>query len=120
MWLQHAVEMKKNNNGKFDELYLVLFIVIVAIVISVYDYRRSPSSIEAEKITQKIMDHHDISFASNGIIDEAKLKQIREMNYEELKSILDTKSDFCIYIEDEYGNLILEKGPENLDSDYCK
>lgn len=112
---------KHHKPKKFDELYLVLLIVIIAIAISIYDYHKGPSPIEAEKITQKLLDHHDMGFASDGVIDEAKLKQIQEMNYEELKNVLDIKSDFCISIEDEYGNLILAKGSEKLSSDgYCK
>lgn len=53
------------------------------------------------------MDNHSISFATNGIINENKLKEIKNMNYDDFKKSINAKNDFCIYFEDEKGNIVL-------------
>ena len=39
-------------------------------------------------------------------VDKEKLKQLSDMDYEELKQELNLKYDFCMYFEDEQGNII--------------
>lgn len=46
----------------------------------------------------------------NGKINETKLIELSQKDYEELKRIFGTDSDFCIFIEDENGKLILING----------
>ncbi|MBI3034980.1 hypothetical protein HYY71_01535 [Candidatus Woesearchaeota archaeon] len=77
---------------------------------------------EAEKITGMILDDHSISFANNGIIDENKLREIKSIGYDDFKEMLKVKNDFCIYIEDGNGNVILSKGSSKLGKDgiFCR
>ena len=111
---------------KIDEITLVLIVVFIALVIGVYTkgtkMNSKPGIMEAEKITEIIMDNHKISFASNGIIDKNKLKRIQSMSYEEFKKSLSINNDFCILLEDTNGNIILSKGSSKLNSDgiYCR
>ena len=109
-------------NFKIDEITLILIVAILAIVVSFYDNTKNQGSIEAEKITSLVLDDHDFSFASNGIIDADKLKQMQSIDYSKLKKFLNVKKDFCIYIEDGNGNLLLAKGYNKLSEDglYCK
>ena len=109
-------------NFKIDEITLVLIVVVLAIVVSFYDSKNNSGSIEAEKITSLVLDSHDISFASNGTIDANKLKEMQGMDYNKLKNFLKVKNDFCIYIEDGNGNLLLAKGYSKMSEDglYCK
>ena len=37
---------------------------------------------------------------------EEKVESLEEMNYDEIKSMLGIKSDFCIFFEDITGNLV--------------
>ena len=109
------------SNFKIDEVTLVLIVALIAMVVSINNKVNEPK-MEAEKITEIILDEHEISFANNGIINEAKLKEIQDMNYKEFKKSLNAKNDFCIYIEDVNGNIILAKGSSKLNEDglHCK
>lgn len=107
----------KKPNYKIDEISLVLVVAIIAIAVSFYEYNKKPVPIGAEKITGLLLDSHDISFASGGVIDSDKLKEVQKMDYIQLKNRLNVKEDFCMYIEDENGNIILAKGSAKLIKD---
>lgn len=107
----------KKHNFKIDEIALVLIVAFLAIIVSVYDKLNKPAVIEAEKITEMILDEHYISFANNGIVDENKLREVQNMDYGDFKASLKIKNDFCIYIEDGNGNIILAKGSSKLEGD---
>ena len=118
-WLSQAVDkMEKRNkkpNFKIDEIMLVLIVVVITVVVSIYDKKNHPNSIEAEKITELILDHNDISIVSQGSsIDQQKIKDIQEMSYSQLKGYFNVKNDFCIYIQDGNGDIILAKGSSKL------
>ena len=104
-------------NFKIDEILLVFIVAIISIVVVVFDKLNEPAEMEAEKITEMILNEHDISFANNGIVDENKLKEIQNMDYKDFKNSLKAKNDFCVYIEDENGNLLLAKGSSKLNGD---
>ena len=112
----------KKFNFKIDEIVLVLMVAIVAIAVISYEKSRSISPIEAEKITAMILDDHEISFVNGGVVNESKLREVQSLDYKELKEELNAKKDFCIYMEDENGNIILDKSSEKLskDSSACK
>lgn len=115
------VDMRKIS-FKIDEIMLVLIVAVIAIAVSVYDRLNEPAGMEAEKITDMILDDHSISFANNGIIDEKKLAEVQNIDYNDFKKSLKAKNDFCIYIEDENGNVLLAKGSPKLSGDglYCR
>jgi hypothetical protein len=46
------------------------------------------------------------TFIYNSKVDEAKLIGVSNLSYESLKNNLGVSSDFCIYFEDENGNLV--------------
>ncbi|MBI2652313.1 hypothetical protein HYX00_02500 [Candidatus Woesearchaeota archaeon] len=105
----------KKSKWKIDEITLVLIVAVIAMVVSVYDKANEPKITEAEKIIGLVTDEHSISFANNGIIDENKLREIKDMSYNDFKKSLNVKNDFCIYIEDGDGNVIFAKGSLRLD-----
>ena len=110
------------SNFKIDEITLVLIVALIAMIANVYDKLNKPVGMEAEKITEMILNEHTTSFANNGIVDENKLNEVKNMNYKEFKNSLNAKNDFCIYIEDANGNIILAKGSSKLNGDglHCK
>ena len=112
----------KRLNFKIDEITLVFIVAVIAVIVVVYNKLSEPTGMEAEKITEMILDEHSISFANNGIVDENKLEEIKNMGYDEFKKSLNVKNDFCIYLEDGNGNIILAKGSSKLNDDglYCK
>lgn len=101
---------------KIDEITLVLIVAIIAMIASVYK-NDGMENVEAEKLTEMILDDHTVSFANNGIVDQDKLMQVQSMGYDELKKSLRAKNDFCIHLEDENGNVILAKGSSKLNGD---
>ena len=108
----HKKQLK--SNFRIDEIALVLVVAVLAIFVSVYEKSNDIKKIDAGQITEIIMDDHYLSFASNGVIDDSKLKEIQKMDYTTLKSQLNAKNDFCMYIEDENGNVIVAKGSSKL------
>ena len=108
-------------NFRVDEIVLVLIVAVLAMVVGIYDKSNHTPFVEAEKITDVILGNQRINFAGNGVVDEAKLNQIKVTNYNDLKDALDIKNDFCIYIKDETGSIILAKGSPavNIDGVRC-
>lgn len=108
---------KQKPNFKIDEVVLVLVIAVIAMIVSIYSRPDKTAEMDAEKITETILDDHALSFANNGIVDNSRLKEIQSMNYKDFKDSLNVKNDFCIYLEDENGNIILAKGSSKLSND---
>ena len=106
-------------NFKIDEIALVLIVAFVAMAVGISDKTSKPE-MGAEKITEIILDDHEISFANDGVIDENKLRQVQNMDYKEFKNHLNARNDFCIYIEGVNGNIILAKGSSKLSKDQLR
>lgn len=104
----------KKTNFRIDEIALVIVVIVLAFLVSVYEKSGDVKKIDAREITEIMMDDHDLSFASKGVIDEDKLIEIQKMDYITLKNQLNVKNDFCMYIEDENDNVILTKGSSKL------
>ena len=113
---------KRKPRFKIDEMVLVFIVVFVSLFVGIYDKVTQSPTLVAEKITELILDEHYLSFANNGVIDENKLNEIKNMGYNDFKKSIKVKKDFCIYIEDENGNIILAKGSSKFNSDgiYCR
>ena len=111
----------KKKKRSTDKLVLVLVIALIALIAIFYRKAHTPSA-DAEKISAMIAGHHGVSFVNNGVIDEKMMKVVSQMDYAELKSFFNVTEDFCIYIEDGRGNLMLSKGTSKLNKDgiYCK
>ena len=109
-------------NFKIDELTLIMIVVFIALIIGMYNKIEKPKTFEAEKIAQIIFDNRKISFATNGIVDENKLRNIQGMSYDSFKKSLSIDNDFCILLEDLDGNVLLAKGSLKLKGDgiYCR
>jgi len=108
---------KERTKFKIDEITLILIVALLAMIVSInneLDNDIYEPEAEVEKITAMILDDHELSFANDGVIDDNKLSEIQSMDYNDLKKLLKAKNDFCIYIEDEDGNIILSKGPDKL------
>lgn len=111
------------SNFKINEIALVFIVALAAVIVSIYDRANTPpAELEAEKITAMILDEGSIGFVSGGMVDEAKLRELQTTDYGALKKHFNVKNDFCVYIEDESGEVILAKGSSKLNRDglYCK
>jgi hypothetical protein len=99
--------MKKKKN--FDELTIVMIVAVIAIIVSVIDYSNDESPLDTDKITGLIL-------AKDNIVDTIKLKEIRDTEYSKLKKDLNIDKDFCMYLIDEKGNVLLAKGSSKIDT----
>ena len=89
-------------------LYILTFISIVYLF-GVYtqksDLERDVSLIP-KRITSGVVHDSDLVFIEDDKLIPEALREVSDMDYDELKSALGVKNDFCIYFEDEAGNLI--------------
>ena len=62
---------------------------------------------EASNIIRTISSSNSLfQVLSNNQVNESRLGELKNMTYAELKRKLKVENDFCIYFEDEKGNLI--------------
>ena len=95
---------------KIDETLMVLIVALIVLIVSMHGKPSETPMMATEKITTKLVG----SESQNPVIDETKLDEIRQMDYVQLKEYFNTKKDFCIYIQDENGRIILAKGSPEL------
>jgi len=105
---------KKPRKWKVDELTIVLIVAIAIIVLSVFLKGSHSEKKSAEEITVKLISDPKMSLIRNGQLDQAKLNAIQNMDYDSLKTSLESNNDFCLYIEDEQGNVLLSKESAEL------
>ena len=115
--MEHSKNHIKKSKFKIDEVTIVLIVAVIAIIVGVYHDRNNQRPMDAEKITSLLMDDHDISFASGGVVNLNKLAEVQKMDYPQLKEYLKTDKDFCLYLVDEKGTIILAKGSSRLTGD---
>jgi hypothetical protein len=111
----------KLSRFKLDEITLVLIVAIIIIVVSISQKSNQAAS-DAQNIMKVVLDDNSAALPNDIVIGQKELEKIQGMNYEQLKKYLNMKNDFCLYIEDENGNIILAKGSAKLSRDgiYCK
>lgn len=88
-------------------IFILSFIIIYSIAnektdSGVHDFFQTAEIISDEAN----LDKSNLSVVSSGEINETKIRDLAEIEYEDLKDRLDINKDFCIYFEDEDGNLI--------------
>jgi len=96
---------------QIDVLWLVLIVMGLIIFISMFTQESDLEGaenlkMEAENILNKLTADGEYSFAQDDVIHEERLEKILNMAYSEFKNNLNVKNDFCIYFEDEDGNLV--------------
>ncbi|HLC49822.1 MAG TPA: hypothetical protein VJI97_00155 [Candidatus Nanoarchaeia archaeon] len=96
---------------EFDEITLILIVAAAALLISFFG-REQPAVQEIGRISKIVLNNPGIE--GSGVIDEKKLMEISSMDYDSLKKSLKTSRDFCIYIEDDNGNILLSKSAPSL------
>ena len=111
------------NTSKFkiDEITLVLIVAIMIIAITITQ-KTGQETNDAANIMKILLNDNSAAPPDNRVMGQAEMEKIQGMNYEQLKKYLSIKNDFCLYIEDENGNIIMAKGSSKLSRDgiYCK
>ena len=89
------------NTAMFFLLILLLFAIIKAII------PESDLELEAEMLLDTLTNENGkASLLSSNELLEEKVRELDEMDYEEMKNILGLKQDFCIFFEDVTGAVI--------------
>ncbi|MEK6943288.1 MAG: hypothetical protein AABX00_04460 [Nanoarchaeota archaeon] len=103
---------------EFDEITLILIVAAAALLISFFGSGEQPAVQEAGRISKVVLNNPGIE--GNRVIDEKKFMEISSMDYDSLKKSFKASRDFCIYIEDEKGNILLSKSAPSLNKDgFC-
>ena len=84
---------------------ILIFFVYLGSDIFVPEKSSNPNE-EAEDIMDKVLDRNGSRLVENSVVNESVLNDLRNEDYVNLKSELKVVSDFCIYFEDEEGNLM--------------
>ena len=107
---------RRKKRKEFDPLWLVFLVAVLIVIISVF-YQEDGLSKEANFILDEFSNGNKYSFVVGNTIHEEKLEEIVEMDYKELKENLNVENDFCVYFEDEDGNLVEIKGVKAIGSE---
>ena len=110
-----AIVRKKSKKIK-NEFWpkFVSFVIVLTVVFTFIVYFNSESDLEKESkmiLNSLEVKNSPIGFIENGQINEERLKMIATPEgYEKIKEVSGAKSDFCIYFEDEKGNILNAEG----------
>jgi len=113
-----AVKISKRAQTWSTDTLVAAAIFVLALIIFFYVISLSTEKniveelkLEGVKIPLKFVSSSEgnndtLVFIIGNKVDKEKLQQIASMSYYDLKRKLGIKNDFCIYFEDENGNLI--------------
>ena len=89
-------------------LVILLYFLFFSSSSGILEQLKTESEIIPLKITSAKSDTQidSLAFIIDGKVDSARLKQLAEMNYTQLKAKMGVKNEFCIYFEDKDGNLV--------------
>lgn len=119
-------QKKKDDIKKYVLNPLILTLILVYILIIFLYFLDVPQKVmqeqkikyDGEKILksviypEKTLVKHSrqistgFAFVDNDVVNIEKLRDFARVNYDDIKSSLDIKTDFCIHFEDEDGNLV--------------
>ena len=110
--------MSKPKN-KNKEIIWIFVILIIIIGISVQEKGSQPQKADPEKILGLVMKDTSVK---DGIMvfDEKKLIELQEMDYNAIKKTFNVEGDFCMYLQDGKGSVLLAKGSPKLSEDGIK
>ena len=100
--------MGKKQWFDFNKAIFLLFIIAVIIIIkAALTSQTSSLEQDANIVLTKLTDgHQETSLLNSNEIDVEKLRKLDKMDYNEIKSMLGVRNDFCIYFEDTTGNIV--------------
>lgn len=89
-------------------VFFTAFIIFYVIVSSNSGTKVSTLKKEASVVIKQIAsDEYLYKIVDGNELNASRLGQLKNISYDELKRMLRINGDFCIYIEDEQGNLVL-------------
>ena len=93
---------------------LLAVVIFVAVILVFYTSMTQKQEVkvedleaEASSLKAELEQNHDISFLKEEEVNQTRLEDFSTKDYDELKKELGIKGEFCIFYEDEEGNLVL-------------
>ena len=87
-------------------IFMLSLGVIYALLMSRDKDNSTPLRIESEVIATKLASDPTLAVATDNQLNIGKLSTMTGMDYNSLRSQLGVKNEFCIYLEDDQGNLV--------------
>ena len=89
-------------------IFMVAFLIIYSLINSSQSSKVNELKEEASIVIKQIdADGSVIKMIDNNEVNQSRLNQLKTLSYDELKRELKINGDFCIYLEDDKGNLVL-------------
>ena len=115
--------MKKSQTWSIDIMVAILaFIGTIFVFYAIFAGNQESTAEDLEKDASKVL--KGISSEDSGVgimdgieVDEAKLQQLLGEDYSTIKEKMRVDKDFCIFLEDEEGNIIYVSNKPGIGSD---
>lgn len=117
-------KMKKGQTFSTDAIVAVAMFFIAVIMLyylsgpAATNKRSEKLQSEAENLPATLSSQQNLTsvFIQGSKIDEQKLSEAINLSYANLKDLLGVEADFCIYVEDENGNVVPMEGKMGIGS----
>ncbi len=116
--------MKRGQNFSIDAIIAVALFLVAAILLFytagpvATDKQSSELKKESKSIASTLSSEQNLTvvFIKGAKIDGERFAAAANLSYETLKSLLGVNSEFCIYLEDEKGNVVPMEGRVGIGS----
>lgn len=109
--------IKKKELFNFDKAIFLLLLIALFVLIKAFFTSLELSTVvevtendlvqETEIVLDKLTNGETVvSLLDSNVLSEEKIMNLDRMDYDEIKSLLGIKNDFCIFFEDVTGNVI--------------
>ena len=88
-------------------VFIGAFFVVYALLNSNPETKTNNLKDDASLVVKKVTSEGYLKIVDGNEINESKLNDLKNLTYDELKRILAIEGDFCIYFEDDKGNIVL-------------
>lgn len=105
---------KDSKKKEMDPLWLVFIAATIIVFFSMILY--DDEKIEAQMVINELTNGGKNSIVSGEEVNQENLIKISGMAYNELKEEFHVDNEFCIYFEDEKGNIIDMEGVRSIGS----
>lgn len=109
--LKNENKMKSQAFSMDIMIAIVVFIGVIFVIYSVFTSDQKSSAEDLEKDASKVLgniasEDPDVGIVTDIEVDEAKLEQLLGKDYSIIKEQIRAEKDFCIFLEDENGDII--------------
>ncbi len=102
-------EVKQVKWLNFETAILLLLILAIFVIVKTALTPKSNLEKEAEIVLSTLTDGSVKLVEQNQLMEE-KIRDLNNMDYDEIKNLIGVKGDFCIYFEDATGNIVTIDG----------